>query len=138
MAAEPDGDKGAGDGGEDWALRQARKTDVADAKETVDRVRREGRFHKALWGYRVYYTGLFSCLGSLIVAIFDGAGGPMAVVPVAFPVAIAGQVYGIMQLRAEFREYMAAANSEVPHSRRDRRNLWQSAILRDTFMGRTD
>ncbi|MGH8791362.1 MAG: hypothetical protein ACRDXX_01780 [Stackebrandtia sp.] len=129
MPAEPD-DR------DDPSHRRAHQDDLADAKETLERVRREMPYRKALWGFRLHYIGLFSSLGSLLLSCVDESDGPMYVIPIALPLGIAGYVYGLMRVRDELRAYMAAANPEVWHSRRDRKNEWQSAVFRDAFMGR--
>lgn len=115
---------------------QAHDKDMKDARETLDRVRREMPFRKALWGYRLYYIGVFASAGSLLVNCFDSGNSPMVVVPIALPLGVVGYIYGYIQLRTELLAYMADASPRIWHSRRDRKNLWQSAIFRDAFMGR--
>lgn len=116
--------------------RAAVADDMSNANETLDRVRREMPYRKALWGYRLYYIGLLSSVGSLIAGCFGGNSAPMVVIPVALPLGILGYVYGNVQLRREYRAYMGEASTQVWHSRRDRKNLWQSCVFRDSFMGR--
>jgi hypothetical protein len=110
--------------------------DMNDARDTLEQVRRELPYRKALWGFRLYYIGILSSVGSLLVSCFDDSEAPMAVVPIGLPLGIAGYVYGYYQLRNQLRAYLAAASDQIWHSRRDRKNLWQTAIFRDSFMGR--
>ena len=112
--------------------------DIKDAKRTLERVRRERPYHRALWGFRLYYIGVLSSMGSLLVSCFGNSDAPMVVVPIALPLGVAGYIFGYLQLRVELRDYMAATTSKVWHARRDRKNLWQAAIFRDAFMGRVD
>ncbi|ADD43461.1 hypothetical protein Snas_3805 [Stackebrandtia nassauensis DSM 44728] len=116
--------------------RAAVEADLSKANETLDRVRREMPYRKALWGYRLYYIGILSSVGSLIAGCVGENSAPMVVIPIALPLGILGYVYGYFQLRREYHAYMSAASAEVWHSRRDRKNLWQSSIFRDAFMGR--
>lgn len=109
--------------------------DMKDAKRTLERVRRESSYHRALWGFRLYYIGVLSSMGSLLVSCFGNSEAPMAVVPIALPLGVVGYLFGYLQLRVELRDYMEATTSKVWHARRDRKNLWQAAILRDAFMG---
>ena len=110
--------------------------DLSNANETLDRVRCEMPYRKALWGYRLYYIGILSSMGSLLAGCFGENNAPMAVIPVALPLGLLGYLYGNLKLRAEYRSFMRAASPDVWHSRRDRKNLWQAAIFRDAFMGR--
>lgn len=135
VADDPQGPSD-GDDDEHEGHRRAYEKDMAAARETLERVRMEMPFRKALWGFRVYYIGVFSSIGSLLVSCFDGSQSPMLVIPVMLPPGVAGYVYGYLQLRDELRDFLAAASTEVWHARRDRKNLWQLAILRDSFMGR--
>ncbi|MFD0559191.1 hypothetical protein FB566_5154 [Stackebrandtia endophytica] len=118
--------------------RQESQRDLTAAKETLDRVRREVPFRRALWGFRLYYIAMFSSLGTIIVGCFDGLDSAMLIVPIALPFALIGYLYGYMQNRNEYREFLAAASTKVWHARRDRKNQWQAAILRDAFMGRLE
>ncbi|MGH8880022.1 MAG: hypothetical protein ACRD0P_22165 [Stackebrandtia sp.] len=132
--ARPDHDH---DDGQNHAEhRKAVDADLSNANETLERVRREMPFRKALWGYRLYYVGILSSVGSLLASCFGENNAPMVVIPVALPLGLLGYLYGNLQLRSEYRAYITAASPEVWHSRRDRKNLWQSAIFRDAFMGR--
>ncbi|WP_415648410.1 hypothetical protein [Stackebrandtia soli] len=116
--------------------RRRFEADIAAAKEVLDRVRMEMPFRKALWAYRLYYIGMLSCVGSLLVSCFDGSESPMVVVPVMLPLGVLGYLYGRFQLRHEFGPFLDGADPELWHARRDRKHMWQLAILRDSFMGR--
>ncbi|HIW62729.1 MAG TPA: hypothetical protein H9881_09755 [Candidatus Stackebrandtia excrementipullorum] len=111
---------------------------MRQAKETLERVRREMPFRRSLWGYRLYYIAMFSSLGTIIVGCFDALESAMLIVPIALPFALVGYLYGYMQNRKEYRAFLDAASPEVWHSRRDRKNQWQAAVLRDAFMGRLE
>lgn len=93
-------------------------------------------FRRSLWGFRLYYTAMFSSLGTILVGCFDGLESALVVVPVALPFALAGYLYGYFQNRDEYRRFLEAATPDVWHARRDRKNQWQAAVLRDSFMGR--
>ena len=129
----PDDDEDADDLEEHF---RAHERDLDDARRTLDRVRRGMPYRRALWGFRAYYIGVLASVGSLIVSCFDSAEAPMLVVPIGLPVGILGYAFGHFQVREELRDFLAAAEPTVWHSRRDRKNLWQSAVFRDSFMGR--
>ncbi|HZE41767.1 MAG TPA: hypothetical protein VE172_23455 [Stackebrandtia sp.] len=123
-------------GGDDNDHTDASRRDMLAARETLDRVRREMPFRKALWGFRLYYIGVLSSVGAALVTCFGGPDAAIVVIPVGLPLGVAGYLYGYLLLKSELRAFMADASSEVWHSRRDRKNVWQLSILRDSFMGR--
>lgn len=122
----PDGDEHA----------KSHEADIKDAKKVLSRVRREMPYRKALWGFRLYYIGVLSSVGVLLVSCFNASEAPTVIVPIVLPIGVVGYLYGYLQLRLELREFLAASTTRVWHSRRDRKNLWQTAIFRDSFMGR--
>lgn len=121
---------------EDDEHRRAHRRDLEEARRELDALRRDLPFRRALWGYRLYYIGVFSAFGSLLLGCFDDFGSSMLVVPIGLVAGMIGNLYGYLQVRRPLTAYLSNATSQVWHARRDRKSLWQAAMFRDAFMGR--
>ncbi|QSB03996.1 hypothetical protein [Natronoglycomyces albus] len=105
-------------------------------RHSLESVRASERYGKAIWGYRIYYTGMIAALGLLVVSCATANAPSSALAITALVVGLVGMAYGSAKLRADYRRYMEDVKVDDFAELRLRRAKWQQALIRDAFMGR--